>query len=164
MRSLRSLNSVLLLLHFTQYASVGRIQQSLFYVLSSAVWNDRAKPHQIYEGGKCPHCGVARTSAETETSINNCRIFQLGGCRGVAGSHRCFIKVFISFPQLRVQRLSCVCVQHGRHPHRLQRALRSQRRTQLSVGGFPGAHPVSKARNCEFTSRLSIHSFIHWLF
>lgn len=53
-----------------------------------------------------------------------------------------------------------MCVQHGRHPHRLQRALRSQRRTKLSVGGLPGPHPLPKARNCELFSQPFINQLI----
>lgn len=62
--SLRSLSSLLFLLifflrlHFAQYASVPPFQQSLFYVLSSVVWSDRAKPHQTTdEEGELPSPG-----------------------------------------------------------------------------------------------------------
>lgn len=51
-------------------------------------------------------------------------------------------------------------VQHGGHPHRLQRALRSQRRAQLPVGGVPGAHPLPTAWNREFVFDLFIHGLL----
>ncbi|KAG7251157.1 hypothetical protein CRUP_004151, partial [Coryphaenoides rupestris] len=48
---------------------------------------------------------------------------------------------------LGVQRLGGVCVQHGRHPDRLQRALRPPGGPQLPVGPLPGPHPLPEARN-----------------
>lgn len=51
--------------------------------------------------------------------------------------------------QLHISGLGSVCLLHGLHPCCVQRPVRSQRRSRLSLGGVQRSHPVPATRHRE---------------